>query len=292
MQEPTIRQLRHFLLIADTGSYRAAAERAFRSQSALSLSIRELERSLGGKLFESGRPARLSEFGRRCVPVARDVVERFDQQTRRLRGGAEGAVVTMAVLPSFANRWLPAFLNEFDRQHPDMQLKVLDDNSRNIEQMVLGGWADLGIVSLPVVDRRLDIKPLMKDVFGLVCSRGHPLAGFEELRWSEMEGLQVLGNQTHELLRGTRVERYIASPRLLVANMTSLLSVIAGGLWVSPLPVLAVPPKASEVAAVPLVRPRISREIGLIRMRAKRDVPAISAVEALIDSIQKKGLTV
>lgn len=282
MKEPTIRQLRHFLLIADCGSFRAAADKAFRSQSALSLSIRELEAATGGKLFRPGRQANLSDLGRRCVPIAREIVERYEQQVVRLRGLNAAGSVTMAVLPSFATRWLPRFLRLFAERHPDVGLKVVDDNSRNVEELVLTGQADLGVVSLAGPDSRLMTTVLVEDRFGMVCNRAHPLARRTWLPWSALANEKILGNLTHWLLAGTDAATYVQGPQLYIANTTSLLALIAEGQWVSPLPVLAVPVGTRSLVAVPLRQPVVSRRIGLIRLTGKSKEPLLDAVEKLV----------
>ena len=58
----SITHYRHFLLVAELRSFRAAAARAFRSQPALSLSIREMEQRLGQPLFERGNRNTLTRF--------------------------------------------------------------------------------------------------------------------------------------------------------------------------------------------------------------------------------------
>ncbi|MEO8280628.1 MAG: LysR family transcriptional regulator [Ideonella sp.] len=285
MQEPSIRQLRHFVLVAECGSFRAAAERAFRSQSAMTLSIQELESLLGASLFQPGRRAQLTDFGKSCLPIARDMVERFSEQTSRLHSVSSAVTVTMAVLPSFASRWLAGFLDLFTMRHPEIALRVLDDNSRNVEDMVIGGRVDIGIVSMSALDRRLVAKVLIKDEFGLVCNKDHPLAANKTLAWRTVQDHQVLGNLTHQLLAGTSAARFVQEPQLFVSNMTSLLALISKGNWVSPLPVLAVPMHSPDVVAIPLRRPRVTRQIGMIRLKGKPVEPAVAAVESIVSEI-------
>jgi DNA-binding transcriptional LysR family regulator len=285
MHEFSIRQLRHFVFVAECGSFRAAAERAFRSQSALTLSIQELENQLGAHLFEVGRRAELTDFGRQCLPIAREMVDQFAEQSMRLGSISSMPSVTIAVLPSFASRWLPEFLSVFSARHSDIALRVLDGNSRTIEELVIGARADIGIVSLGAADRRFVTKPLLTDEFGLICHRSDPLARAATLPWSKVDRRAVLGNLTHQLLAGGPAAPYVQAPRMFVSNMTSLLSLIANGGWVSPLPVLAVPAHARDVVAVPLRRPRVVRQIALIRLKAKPLTPAVAKIEAIVDEI-------
>lgn len=63
-----LQQLRHFLCVVEERGFRAAADRANRSQAALSASIKELEKILGQRLFEGGNKATLTPFGETCLP--------------------------------------------------------------------------------------------------------------------------------------------------------------------------------------------------------------------------------
>ena len=68
----TLRQLRAFAAVADTGSFTAAAGRLHLSQSALSVLVRELERELGTRLFDRHtRRVLLTEAGHELLPGVR-----------------------------------------------------------------------------------------------------------------------------------------------------------------------------------------------------------------------------
>ncbi|MCX8097508.1 MAG: LysR family transcriptional regulator [Casimicrobiaceae bacterium] len=71
----TLVQLRHFVILADTGSFARAAEALFLTQPALTRSIQALEHELGGALFDRlGRQIELTAFGRELLPRARRLV--------------------------------------------------------------------------------------------------------------------------------------------------------------------------------------------------------------------------
>ena len=76
----TLRQLRAFLAVARTGSFSAAAEGLFVTQSALSSLIKELEGALGVRLIDRlPRQVRLSEIGRDLFPVVDKIVQDLDR---------------------------------------------------------------------------------------------------------------------------------------------------------------------------------------------------------------------
>lgn len=285
MIDLNIRQLRHFVLVAELGSFRAAAEKAFRSQPALSLSIRELEETLGEPLFEHGTRAKLTTFGQQCLPIAREMVQRHDELGKQMQASAraEAGEVTIALLPSFATRWLPELVRRFASDHPDVQIRLFDDNTRNIQEAVLSGAADFGVVSVIGIDRRLDVEPIAEDLFGVVCGLRHPLLRQRRsLKWRQLAREAIIGNLTHQLLDGTIAGEIVQSPRLFVANMTSLLSIVASGVGVSPLPALALPEKAPGLAFIPLTEPTVRRRIGIVRRHGRMLTPAARAAQELI----------
>jgi DNA-binding transcriptional LysR family regulator len=74
-----LRHLEHFIAIAEESSFTQAARRLHLSQSALSVSIRALERDLGARLFErTSHEVALSDAGRALLPEARQIIANVD----------------------------------------------------------------------------------------------------------------------------------------------------------------------------------------------------------------------
>ncbi|MFF3121871.1 LysR family transcriptional regulator [Streptomyces sp. NPDC057908] len=87
-----IRQLRHFMAVVTHGSFTAAARAELIVQSALSTSVRNLERELGAELFDrTGRRVILTEAGRALLPSARWVLAAPRSRAGRDRCGDRAA---------------------------------------------------------------------------------------------------------------------------------------------------------------------------------------------------------
>ena len=85
-----LRHLRTFVTIAETGSFQAAAERLFLTQSAVSMQMKALEETLQAELFDRGkRPPVLSAHGRALLDRARDLVDQVENFRRAAAGGDE-----------------------------------------------------------------------------------------------------------------------------------------------------------------------------------------------------------
>ncbi|MCZ8440420.1 LysR family transcriptional regulator [Achromobacter xylosoxidans] len=291
LPELSIAHYRHFLLVAELRSFRAAAARAFRSQPALSLSIREMEQRLGQPLFERGNGNALTRFGQDCLPLARELVEHHDRVAGTLAGlaGNEAGTLTMASVATVAMHWLPELVAAYRERYPAVALRLFDDNSEGVERMVLAGEVELGVCSPVLRDRRLAFEPLLRDAFGLVCHRGHPLAGRKSVTWREIAGLPLVGTVAHRQLADYPQAAFMMERQVFVSNMMSLLAMLERGVGVTVLARLGVPPDSPGLVFVPLARPRIERELGITRLAGRSLSPAAARMEEMLRAKAARG---
>src|SRR5690606_25902933 len=128
----------------ETGSFRLAAERAHRSQPAISLAIREMEERLGQKLFVRGSPVAPTALGASCLTLARQLVEHADHVASTMGSIArsDSGFLSMACVMSAATHWMPGLVQTYRRRHPNVMLNIRDDNSEGVEKMLLRGQAE------------------------------------------------------------------------------------------------------------------------------------------------------
>mgnify|MGYP006434579515 CR=1 FL=1 len=287
-----LQQLRYFVLVADLKSYHAAAERAARTQPAISLAIRELEHRLGETLFERGNKTELTPYGRHCYPLARALLEHYGRVVDQMALAANKRMgrVSIACVPSFASQRLPRVLDIFASRYPDLQLSVEDDTAHNVQQRVLEQRVDFGVASLWELDPNLDFQPLLQDQMGLVCRRDHPLALIERpLEWADLAGHTLITNGTVRLLDGTHARHVMAGAHFSVSNIISLLATLRAGIGVTALPQLALPDNDPELCFVPLTNPHVEREIGLLTVRRHSLSPAAAALRDTILELRADG---
>ena len=291
MAEPLrIQQIRQFVITANSGSFRAAATGTFRSQAAVSAAMHDLERQIGAKLFEKGRRARLTPLAETLLPSFNELLITHDRVLREARqlAQAERGSVSLAVVPVLAEEWLPSFLAAFTRRFPDVRILATDQRSPQVRAMVAEGLVDLGVAGSLAEDPKITFQPIATDTFGVLCPREHAFARRRKpIRWSELDGESVIGNDSMELLKGHGLGRSIDSPSLVVTSRASLMACVKDGLGVTVVPLLTKAEKAMGLPFIPLVSPRMSRTVGVITRRGQTLLPTVQRMcEMLVESLR------
>lgn len=117
--------LRAFEAVARRLSFSAAAEELFLTQSAVSRQIRSLEEEIGATLFQRGtRHVELTPDGKLLQNTVVATLERLDSTVRQIRTSRGRRVVNVTTFASFASLWLIPRLEAFQREHPDMDIRV------------------------------------------------------------------------------------------------------------------------------------------------------------------------
>ncbi|MET0208651.1 MAG: LysR family transcriptional regulator [Burkholderiaceae bacterium] len=117
--------LRAFEAVARRLSFSAAAEELYLTQPAVSRQIRSLEEELGATLFLRGtRHVELTPDGYLLQSAVTAMLERLDGTVRQIRQARGRRVVNVTTFASFASLWLIPRLEAFQREHPDMDIRV------------------------------------------------------------------------------------------------------------------------------------------------------------------------
>ena len=162
----TLQQLEYFLAAMDAGSFSQAAERLLLSQPSVSEQVRKLEAELGVELFRRvGRGLVPTDAAHELRPRAEAALQAAEDAresviaVRQLRGGtaAFGAWGTARYYPG------TDIVADFRRQYPEVRVRMIGLNSAEVAEEVREGRLEAGMVVLPVDDRGLDVRPVMRD---------------------------------------------------------------------------------------------------------------------------------
>ena len=281
-----LQQLKHFLYVVEEGGFRAAADRANRTQAALSASIKELEKTLGQALFESGNTATLTPFGNSCLPKIEIFLNAYQVLEEDLKASALGnkGKIRIASVPSLVTKLLPNVLLAYSTQYPDVEIVLIDDNAVGVANRLLAGEVDLALGNCTSINQAdIDFTLLLSDPIGVVCLQTDALnqslhhSKKKGLNWQQLIEQPFIYNGTCRLLENTPAEALNRQARYTVENITSLFSLLRNDLGVTTLPKLAFPTNEPELVWLPLLEPVLTRQIGIFKLANKSVSPAAQA---------------
>lgn len=194
---PTLRQLSYLVAVADTLSFRRAAEACHVTQPTLSEQLQGLEARLGVRLVERSRHRRvvLSPVGREVAERARGVLAGVRDIVELARSGPgllEGSV-RLGVPPTLGPYLLPHLLPALAERHPALAIEPREGPSRELRARLAEGGLDLLLDQAPPApDPDLAAEPVAAEALLLALPGSHPLAGAAEVRAADLAGLAVL----------------------------------------------------------------------------------------------------
>jgi DNA-binding transcriptional LysR family regulator len=265
-----LRQLQHFLAVAEERHFTRAAQRVNIVQSALSTSIRALEEELDAPLFvRSTRQVRLTAVGRVLLDKARLVLDAADE-ARNAVAAAKGltrgtlGIGTVQGLPAFLG--LPALIAGFHARHPGVEVRLCQGKAAHLLDKVRSGCLDL--VFLPLDERPPGVTTRMIacEALVLVCAAHHPLAGREEVDLSELQSFPFVDFEpdwgTRRLIdrafRDTGATRQIAFE---VSDLDTQLELVRRGLGIALIPQAIAEARRSALGIVHLAQTEICWEL-------------------------------
>lgn len=188
--QPSFRQLRLFLALADTGSVSAAARALHVTQPTASMQLRELTEAVGMPLYEVvSRRVRLTALGEELAQTARRMQsewESFRQVADATRGLERGRLALSVV--STAKYFIPRWLGSFCAEHPgiDVALQVL--NRDGVVQRLRANLDDLYVMSRPPEDIELEDRVFLPNPLVVIAPSGHPSGAARRLDWGRLAG--------------------------------------------------------------------------------------------------------
>jgi DNA-binding transcriptional LysR family regulator len=138
--------LHTFVVIAECGSFSAAAPRLSRSQSAVSEQIRKLEEACGLPLFSRGKTgAVLTSSGERLLAPARQLLMLSERAFQEMRGQQLAGDLRLAISDYFKPITFAAVLKRLREQYPFLRLHVSVTQSASILSAASGNTFDIGL---------------------------------------------------------------------------------------------------------------------------------------------------
>lgn len=177
-----------FRTVAREQSFSRAAEKLYRTQPAVSISVRKLEDWVGQPLFVRGSGARtLTEAGVLLLEYADRMLNLREEIRKGIQelGELERGQLEIGVNESAIHALLPV-LDRFRKLHPGIRIRVHRVFSKDVPREVLNHHLDLGVISYIPEDRELTAAEFFRDSLALIAWPGHRLSKRQEVDISDL----------------------------------------------------------------------------------------------------------
>lgn len=268
-----LKHLETVALVAEVGSLSRAARTQGIAQSLVSRTIAQIEEEWGDRLFErTGRGVVLSEFGQRIFPHIQLLLAqsaRLQDEVKNAAGVPYG-LVRIGVLPSIAQRLIPALLADLGAKAPGVRLRVSEGFSGQLDDGLERGHLDLAVINRYDPGPRKDADVLATVTTYLICSPKHALAARATISFCELDGLPLVLPPVPNGLRSNldllaRQHGISLEVAVEVETLNTMKAVAMSGHALTILPLLAVDEEveAGRLAAVEITDPHLPRSISL-----------------------------
>ena len=197
-----IQQLRYVVAIANSGTFREAAEKMYVSQPSLSISVRDLEKELGFKIFRrTSSGTFLTRRGMEFYEKAQELVKGFDVFQNQYANPEEEKKEFS--ISSQHYDFLPPLLTQFSVLYPENKdFRIFESTTVQILDEVAQGHSELGIIYLNKQNTKgimqrvdklglevIDLIPFQTHIY---LRKGHPLAKKESLVMDDLAHLPTV----------------------------------------------------------------------------------------------------
>jgi LysR family transcriptional regulator, low CO2-responsive transcriptional regulator len=287
-------QLRTFLEVAKQGSFSRAGQKVFRSQSAVSAQIRQIESEYGERLLDrSGKTVRLTPAGEVFREYAQRMLSLRDESLRAVadHGNDPRGVLALGANEATCLYVLPNVFAEYLRLYPSVQVSIYRNFSHKILERLDSGAIDVGIVTLPVKMPMLKVRTIFRDRLVLMVSADNPLAQHDKVPISMVVEQPLILPRTgftrrimDKLFRPYRDKLHV---RMELPSIGMIKSFVAAGLGVSLISESFARDEvqSGKVKLIALKDNELSRELGLA-YRRNRSLPR--AAEVFIELLQRR----
>lgn len=183
------RALELFVAVAESLSFRRAAESLHLSQPPLSRAIRELEERLDAKLFERNRPGvALTDAGQRLLPQARRVLRLIDDAQASITRDPAPRVLRLGLTNALEPLWFDGLATRIAKLQEGLSVRTTSASSPHLVHLLRAGKLHAAFIALPTETAELDFVELERYPLCVALPSAHRLARKRTLRLAELEG--------------------------------------------------------------------------------------------------------
>lgn len=292
----SLKQLRAMDEVATRGSFVEAARHLHLTPSALSETVKALERQLGLRLFDrSTRSVSLTQAGQAFLEHVRNSLQLLDHGVARvaeLRDLSAGHVRVMGATSALSCLVAPCVAGMW-RESSRLKVELRTGLSRDMLAALRDGRVDFCVASLPAgTEDDVDHIPLIEDTFGLVGRHDHPALQADEVRLREGGKFPYVSLNTRTSINDTLeslpdVPAAFLEPSFIVDGTGSMAAVLEQGVTLAILPALVLHQmRLPTLRYVPLTADFPARRIELSRRAGRSLSPA---AQVLWDAVRRQA---
>ncbi|MBY3053337.1 LysR substrate-binding domain-containing protein [Rhizobium laguerreae] len=202
-------QLQTFIAIVDSGSFTKAADRVYKTQSAVSMQMRRLEERIGKQLFiKDGRGNRLTVEGEKLLNYARRIIRLNNEAIAAFDDNRLEGMLRIGTPDDYADRYMPEIIGRFAKTHPNVELYIVCEPSVDLAERMHKGELDIALVTHNPRERMSDV--VRTEPLCWVGSANHPIrddapvplaVGRRDCQWRQLScsALDAVGRE-HQIL--------------------------------------------------------------------------------------------
>lgn len=270
-----LRDLRYLVALAELRHFGRAAEACFVSQPTLSTQIKKIEDELGVTLVERApRKVMLTEAGAEIAQRARVVLNEIEQIRAIARRSLdpEAGSLKLGIFPTLGPYLLPHVVPRLRARFPRMELLLVEEKTELLLQRLHEGRIDAAVLALPLHEEQLHAELLFEEPFVLAVPADHGLADSARLSLDDIADERLLLLDEGHCLRDQALDVcHLAGASekdgFRATSLETLRQMVAAGVGVTLLPLLAVQPPVPRSEALKLLRftdSNPSRQIALV----------------------------
>ncbi|EJT0430806.1 LysR family transcriptional regulator [Salmonella enterica] len=290
----SLRQLRIFITVAQAKSFSRAGDRIGLSQSAVSHSVKELERQTGVRLLDrTTREVVLTEAGQQLATRLERVLDELNSILRDAgRVGTQlTGTVRVAASQTISAHLIPQCIAQSNSLYPAIDFVLHDRPQQWVLESIRQGEVDFGIVIDPGAAVDLQCEAILSEPFLLLCRQDHPLAHQEWVSWQDLKQaslvLQDYASGSRPLIDAALAHFAIEADIVQeIGHPATLFPMVEAGIGISVLPALALPLPQGSHLQVKRLTPVVERQLMLAR-RKNRSLS--TAAQALWDVVRTQA---
>lgn len=265
-----------FIELTETNSFAKAAVNLNLSQPALSRRIQKLEYELGTTLFDrTTRKVQLSYSGRNFYERARGILEAIKTASKTLNEKYSfPSIIKVGAVNSALRNILYPTLKIFKTMEPRCKIQIIERSANYVVDSVLGGECYFGVNFTGLQEPGISFENLFIEDYVVVFPKGDPLEKKRKIKLSEIKNRDFIS-----VWKGSGSRIYFENALALqkedmdwtyeVRHIPSALNMVEQGLGITLAPKLAVSRDYTSLSYRPLIDPKVTRTMGLIKRSGK-----------------------